>query len=121
MHSFIGFEELLNISINLGQTLTQVLLGIHGFKFIALLTGVRLVPALMVSYLLTLHTVTLRTAIASGLLLSSLSGVRFVFITRDPRDLFAVIISLIGLLILLLLGGRHLGLMICVHPIVLGL
>ena len=70
----------------------------------------RLVPVIRVTYLLKQHKVTLGDSADIGLLVFTLSRLRFVFLVRNPRACFSVRIIPIRLFKILLLGGRIIGL-----------
>ena len=69
----------------------------------------RLVPTRRLPFIIAEYKIALGVAMASGLLLLTLSGVRIAFLTINPRDRMTVSISLIRILSLLLLGGGLLG------------
>ena len=113
MHFLLGITELLECSIALRYTSIQFLLVLVRTKWISLLTGVRLVPAFRVHYLLVQDIRALGAAIDIVLLLFTVSAVMISFIERNHMDQITVSISLIRIISLLLPGDGLLGFTNC--------
>ena len=105
LHLLLGLAELIASGVALVYTFFQVLIGICRIKCTSFLTGVRLVPTRRLPFIIAEYKIALGVAMASGLLLLTLSGVRIAFLTINPRYQLTVRVSLIGTFSLLLLGG----------------
>ena len=112
--------ELIGSSIIIVQIPIQLLLGFFWFKWIELLIGARLVPAIRALFIIAYHTVTLDESMARGILMLTISGVRISYLVRNSRDCFSVIIIPTRLLSLILLCGGLMGFAIRANPVVFG-
>ena len=90
LNIFICLEELLHVRFTLGKNTVHTLLGLLRGEYIALITSVRILPALSITGLLEKETVALGAVVDIGIFLPVLARFCLLIFLMNPRYHFDV-------------------------------